>query len=110
MKSFLKVLVVTAVLGLSGNALANEDYTVFGTVTAIDGQNNTFTIKNDDDGKNMTIKVNPATDFELKNKSSMMSFDRDVAFDALQVNDWVEVEFVNNDASKAIAKDVEIRR
>ncbi len=110
MKNFIKSIAFLALIGISGNALADDDYTIFGTVTAIDTQNMNFTIKNDEGGSNMVIKVNPATDFELKTKNNMLGFDRDVSFQALQVNDWVEVEFVNNDPNRAIAKDVEIRR
>ena len=110
MKVFLKALSFVAVLGLAGNALAGDDYALYGTVTEVNAQEMTFSIKNDINGNIEVIKVNPATEFEVKNKSSMLAIDRDVQFDALKVNDWVKVELPANVMNRAIATDVEIYR
>jgi len=110
MAKIIGILAFVFAITVAGRAFADNDMKVGGKVKSVDAKGMSFVIVDDSTGNDVIVAVNPATDFEAKaKKNKMLSWDRDVEFEYLQIGDWVEVEYSNR-SPNVVAEEVSIYR
>lgn len=107
----MKKLLLTSAVALaclmpaSANA-ASLKKVAFGTVSSVNVDNKTFSVKGDD-GQNYTFQVNPKTEMEIKRD---FWFDTDADLDELENGWWVKVKYYQMNPTHFIADEVDIHK
>lgn len=101
-KVLLTALLVSATMLLSGNALADRDLKLSGTVSSVDKNTKVFAVKDTDDVI-VNVIVTPATSIEFKHR-----FMEKAQFQDLEIGQYVKVEYTLNNSKKIIAEEVKI--
>lgn len=85
---------------------AESKKVAFGTVSAVNVDNKTFSIKGDD-GKHYTFQVNPKTEMEVKHD---FWFDSCVDLNELEKGWWVKVKYYPMNPTHFVADEVDIHK
>ena len=103
MKKIFAAILALTILAFSGNAFADQDLKLMGTISSISIETKVIIVKNTEDDSEVNVLITPATSIEFKNR-----FIEKAKFAELKAGQYVKIEYLPSKSKKIIAQEIEI--
>ena len=103
MNKIFATLLALTIFAFSGNAFADQDLKLMGTISSVNSDTKVIIVKSTEDDSEMNVVVTPATSIEFKNR-----FIEKAKFSELEAGQYVKIEYLPNKSKKIIAQEIKI--